>query len=513
MSQLVLMIAEIDELDNAEEMREVWRRVMPEVEASTMIIQEEYLNELEGMVSEVGWEVMRRLMIEQWRLADQVLVERYREEQAGAILCDGYEPLKVASRFGIVYLPRQICYQPGEERHLLPGNAGLPEHSGQVTTQGLQEWVCLLPQDMSFGTAERLLGWMTQDEETMSETQIRRWVCRHGQLIREAEQIEVEELEQRVNLDGLQAQLRAVEEPRRPTVWAAELNQAVETALTQPDPQPPQGISVTDWERVVAARRAEPTVGVDTLRRLGPQVKPDEVIASTDEVVVRRPEKRRFLELGTAYVRTAQGYRYLSGTVDMVLRQLLLLLLLCGGNLKSKVILLGDGARWIMRFFQQHLAGWPAAVLILDWYHCRKKCYDLTSMICRGRKAKSDLLGLLLRHLWRGQVQDALDILEGYRPQAKNTEKLDELINYLKDRLPYIPNYRERRAQQQYIGSAHVEKGNDLIVARRQKHKGMHWSEQTSDSLAALRTLLLNGGWDLYWQQHRVLPLTVPDTS
>jgi hypothetical protein len=512
MSQLVLMIAEIDELDNSEKMREVWRREMPEVEASN-INQEEYLNELEGEVSEVGWEAMRRLIVEQWCLADRALVERYREAQAGALLGDGYEPLKVASRFGIVYLPRQICYRPGEDRHILPGNAGLPEHSGQVTTQGLQEWVCLLPQDMSFGTAERLLGWMTQDDETMSETQIRRWVCRHGQLIREAEQIEVEELEQRVNLDGLQAQLRAVEEPRRPITWTAELNQAVETALTQPDPQPPQGISSTDWERVMEARRTEPTQDVDTLRRLGPQVKPDEVIASTDEVVVRRPEKRRFLELSTAYMRTAQGYRYLSGSVDMVLRQLLLLLLLCGGNLKSKITLLGDGARWIMRFFQEHLATWPAAVLILDWYHCRKKCYDLTSMICRGRKAKAALLGPLLRHLWHGQVQDALDFLEAYRPQAKNVEKLDVLINYLEVRRSYIPNYQERRTQQLYIGSAHAEKANDLIVARRQKHKGMHWSEQTSDSLAALRTLLLNGGWDLYWQKHRVLPLAIPTTS
>jgi hypothetical protein len=36
---------------------------------------------------------------------------------------------------------------------------------------------------------------------------------------------------------------------------------------------------------------------------------------------------------------------------------------------------------------------------------------------------------------------------------------------------------------------------------------GMHWSKQTSDALAALRTLLLNGGWDLYWQKHQVLPL------
>ncbi|MFZ5911014.1 MAG: hypothetical protein ACOYYU_13455, partial [Chloroflexota bacterium] len=85
-----------------------------------------------------------------------------------------------------------------------------------------------------------------------------------------------------------------------------------------------------------------------------------------------------------------------------------------------------------------------------------------------------------------------------------------ELIKYLENRQAYIPNYQERRAHRHYIGSAHVEKGNDLIVAPRQKHQGMHWSGQTSDALAALRTLLLNGGWDLYWQKHPVLPLAVP---
>jgi len=35
----------------------------------------------------------------------------------------------------------------------------------------------------------------------------------------------------------------------------------------------------------------------------------------------------------------------------------------------------------------------------------------------------------------------------------------------------------------------------------------MQWSEATSDALAALRTLLLNGGWERYWQQRQILPL------
>lgn len=511
MSQLILMIAKIDELDNAETLTELWRQAMPSLNVSE-ITQAHYLNELESQVNEIGWVGMRQLMIEQWRLTDGLLVQQFLQEQAGAVVRDGCDPLKVASRMGVLQLPRQVCYLPNSEQHILPGNVGLPEHAGQVTTRGLQEWVCLLPQDMPFGTAERLLGWMAHDAEVLSETQLRRWVCRHGTLIRQAEQTEVEKLEQNPSLEGLQAQLRPVQEPRRPAAWAEELNQAVETALAQPHPMPPKGVSASDWERVMQVRREEPNLRAEELRRLGPKLQPGEVLASTDEVVVRRPEKRRFLELGTACVRTAEGYRYLSGSVEMVLRQLWLLLTLCGGC-TAKVILIGDGARWIMRFFEERLSDWPMTTLIWDWYHCYKKCYDLTSLICRGRKAKIELLGLLLKQLWRGQVQDALDLLEEYRPQAKNSEKLDELINYLKARQAYIPNYQERRAHCQYIGSAHVEKGNDLIVARRQKHQGMHWSEQTSDALAALRTLLLNDGWDLYWQNHQVLPLAIQTSA
>jgi hypothetical protein len=503
------MVARIDDLDNPDVLTEVWRQSMPMVNLAD-ITTGQYLNGLESSVTSLGWEAMRTLLVEQWRLTDQRLVSRFRQEHPDAAVRDGYDTLKVVSRLGVLHLPRQVCYLSSESQHHLPGNAGLPVHAGQVTTRGLQEWACLLPQDLPFGSAERLLGWMAHDPDVLSETQMRRWVCTHGQIIREAEQAEVETLWQRADLDGLKAQLREVGEPRRPAAWAAELNQAVETALAQAHPQPPEGISISDWERVVQARQAEITASAEHLRRLGPQVQPGEVVASVDEVQVRRPEKRRFLQLGSAYVRTATGCRYLSGSLGLVLQQLWLLLVLCGGGLNTQVTLLGDGARWISHFFQERLVAWPRVSLILDWYHCRKKCYDLTSMICRGRKAKAELLGLLLRCLWRGQVEEAIASLEAYRLQAKNLEKLDELITYFQNRQAYIPNYRERRAQRQYIGSAHVEKGNDLIVARRQKHQGMHWNEQTSDALAALRTLMLNGGWDLYWQKHQVLPLAVP---
>jgi len=96
----------------------------------------------------------------------------------------------------------------------------------------------------------------------------------HGQIIRQAEQAEVEVLSQRPNLDGLKAQLRDAGEPRRPAAWAVELNPAVETALAQADPLPPEGATASDWERIVEARRAEASASAERLRRLRPEVRP-----------------------------------------------------------------------------------------------------------------------------------------------------------------------------------------------------------------------------------------------
>lgn len=508
MSQLMVMIVRVDDLDKPEQLSEVWRQPVAEINPGE-VEAERLLDRLEGQVTETGWALMRRLLVEQWRRVDEALVSAYcaQHGEAEVVAKDGHDPLKVASRFGIVQLPRQVCYDHGRQCHVLPGNEGLPAHQGQVTTRGLQEWLCLLPQDLPFGTAQRLLGWLTRDPAVVSETQLRRWVSHHGQLIRQAEQAQVEALQHQRDWSHLQACLAPLSEPRRPAAWSAEWDATVQARLAQPEAPAPEGVSAGDWERVLEARHAE--TDLERLRRLGPQLHADEIVASTDDVGVRRPEKRRWLELRTACVRTATGYRYLSGNAGAVLPQLYLLLVLCGG-LTAKLTLLGDGARWIATFFKTQLAGWPGSELMLDWYHLSKKCYELTSLIARGRGAKKALFSQLLYRLWRGQLDEALALLEAYRPQAKDTDSLETLMRYLSERREYLPNYKARRAQRQYIGSAHAEKANDLLVARRQKHRGMHWREASSDGLAALRTLLLNGGWDLYWQQHQVLPLAVP---
>jgi len=389
---------------------------------------------------------------------------------------------------------------------MMPGNTVLPPHHGMLITRGLQEQACLLPQDLSFDTVTRLLGWQAQQDQVLAETTVRTLVRTHGQIIRQAEQAEVAALLERDDLADLLPQLTPPQQPRRRAAWPAELAAAVDAALIAGATRPPPGVTAADWERVLTVRREEQVHAAAALRRLGPAVAPDQVLTTTDEVLTRKLARRRFNELRTARVVTTQGSRYLSGTGDSFLLLLLAMVLLCAGQ-QRVVVLIADGARWIRNWFAALAALQATSTMILDWYHLRKKCADLGSMICHGRKAKATLLRSLYQHLWQGEVDGAIALLVAYRPQARNAERLDELIQYLCDRQPYIPNYRARRRNRHYIGSAHVEKANDLIVAQRQKGAGMHWSLATSDALAALRTLMLNGGWDRYWRHHEVLPL------
>jgi hypothetical protein len=124
-----------------------------------------------------------------------------------------------------------------------------------VTTRGLQEWACRLPHEVSFATAQRLLGWIAREPEVLHHP-------------------------------------------------ATSLGSQ---ALARPDPLPPPGVKPSDWERVLHARQHE--VDSERLRRLGPQLQTGEIVALTSDVGVPRPEKRRWLELCTACMHTATGYR------------------------------------------------------------------------------------------------------------------------------------------------------------------------------------------------------------
>lgn len=411
----------------------------------------------------------------------------------------------MATRWGSLSLSRQ-CFEDAAGVHLVPANQLLPEHSGCLITRGLQEWACLLPQNLPFATVKRLLGWKCYEEDVLSDTTVRNLVCEHGHIIRKAELASARAVLAEGSAHSGEALLVECQTPLRRAGWPAQMNQAIAQAVEAGKSRPPEGVSLSDWERVLKAVEQDGKCDIEALRHLGPEPAPDQVVAGVDEVSVRKPTLHQFWQLRTACIRTRVGKRYLSGTGEDFVTVLTAFLLLCTRSGRS-LLVLADGARWIRLWFAGVRARFDITEMVLDWYHLCKKSRELSCLFSANRKDKASVLKRLYARLWRGDVDGAVEVLESYRPQARKVEALEELIHSLQERRGSIPDYHARRASCRYIGSGLVENANNVLIAKRQKSHGMHWSLATSDGLAALTTLMLNGGWDQYWCNREVLPL------
>lgn len=119
-------------------------------------------------------------------------------------------------------------------------------------------------------------------------------------------------------------------------------------------------------------------------------------------------------------------------------------------------------------------------------------------MIAVNKIEKSKHLKFILPHLWQGNTAISLEYLREH-VVAKNQDKCQELVGYLAKHQPEIINYNRRSRAGKTIGSGRVEKGVDLTVGSRQKHRGMSWRPKGSRALCLLKVAELNGQWQQLW--------------
>src|SRR6266498_3348933 len=402
MSHIRILICRVDD-PASNHMTELAAFDLPTTDVAALQA-ETALDVLETTTQETGNAILRRTLQAQSDLIDAALTDEHRQSfSPQAVHADGHEMITVASRFGILTLSRQVCSHPATQTHLIPGNAALPPYNGIIITRGLQEWACLLPQELPSVSVARLLGWQTHNEHMLSDTMLRSLVRTHGQIIRQAEQAEVTRLTRSDDLVSLELMLVPHAQPRRRAGGPAELNAAVDVALASEQVRPPDGISWADWERVLAARHAEATRPVEEVRHLGPELEAEQVLLTIDEVLTRKPEAGHSLELRTARIMTEHGSRYLSGVGIAFLQRLQLAVLLGLGPLSS-LLVLASRARSLRSFFTDTLTMVANKRMLLDWHHLKQKCLELSSRICRGKTAKAHFLRRLYRRWWRGDV-------------------------------------------------------------------------------------------------------------
>ena len=153
------------------------------------------------------------------------------------------------------------------------------------------------------------------------------------------------------------------------------------------------------------------------------------------------------------------------------------------------VVAITDGARSI-RLVLQSIFGINVCI-ILDWYHLQLKVKNLMSMIATNKVDKMLYINDLKQLLWTGNVSESMIYIDNIT-RVKNHEKKKELHDYIEKHQSEIIDYGKRQAAKKTIGSGRGEKANDLVVAHRQKKKGMAWSKTGSASLAIIKVNQIN---------------------
>jgi hypothetical protein len=166
------------------------------------------------------------------------------------------------------------------------------------------------------------------------------------------------------------------------------------------------------------------------------------------------------------------------------------------------ILVLGDAARWIRRWYKELPISRKA--MTLCWFHLNQTVHDLLTAGF-GYKVGLSVEGKCLPYLWRGEVMAAIEVIESNAKKAINRPKYRRLIRYLKARLPYIPNYKEKREQGQWVANTRIEAFNNWAVASRCKGQARTWGNTGVRAIAALVAAERNGEME-YWRQYGDLP-------
>jgi hypothetical protein len=462
--------------------------------------QDEHLpDQIEAFVHQAGLEVQRRLFQVLIEKADQELVLQRRHGKGGdGIQRRGTRPYTFKTTFG------EVTVQRSRIRHNRDGTMEIPSATAWGTshqlaiTQNLRDAVCDQMSDQSAGKSRVDIGQAAGDEELLGRSTILEIVHQEGEQLITAQRQRASAV-----LDGASEAQRAL---LGPPVADAEMDE-----LSDVPPGDESEEAQAEWEPAQAEWAATGFPGCEPAFPVAADqprvVDPGWVIVEPDEVKTKAQPStgRKEVWTYTAVVLVA-GWRYAiaDATAEGLWLQVSALLLELGVLSGERLLLvLGDGAAWIRTWFEG-LGVW-AKVMIVCWWHLRKRCYEQLSAAGGPKDRRRGLEKELLGQLWEGKVDAAVDLLRGALEWVRNPQAVEDLIGYLEKRRGFIPDYQQRQQAGLWIASTRVEKFNDWAISGRCKHQGMSWSPQGVLALAALEAARRNGQLDR-WRQDRKLP-------
>ena len=453
---------------------------------------------LEAGIERGGQALKRRLFqqaIEQAN-AELTLAQRHGKQGQG-ILCRGTTPFTFKTVFGTVRVQRRRIAHHADGTTEVPSAHAWQTPRQVAITPGLRHAACDgMLRDSALHTVARI-DVRADESGVLAKTTVLEIVHQEGEQLQGAAQARAEAISTR-DPEALRLLVPATaqaEEKTEPPVHH-EGATAAEGAATPAVIGFPGG--PTDYPEV---ERDEPRA-----------VDPGVVLVERDEVKVHaqaHTTRKQVLALTAVVMITGRCWHFAAATTQELAYQVGALLAVLGVHRGTRrLLVLADGARWIRDWFEG--LGIESGTRIVCWRHLVKRVQQDLSRACRGREHRRAIESAVLKALWHGRVDEALEVLRSRSGEMKNGEALEEWIGYLEARRAYVPDDEARQRAGLWIASNRVEKFNDWSVSARCKHQGMEWTEAGVVSLAELEAARRNGELPTWRAKHSLPPWRIP---
>jgi hypothetical protein len=453
---------------------------------------------LEASIERGGQALKRRLFRQAIEQADaELLVARRHGRQGQGIICRGTTPFTFKTVFGTVKVRRHRIEHRADGTTEVPAAHAWQTPRQVAITSGLRDAACDgMLRDSAQQTVARIDA-RADESGVLAKTTVLEVVHAEGEHLREAAHARAEAIYQR-DPEALRLFVPALsqaEEPAAPQAHQDDADEAEETAtpvligFPGGPPDPPE------------VKRDRPRA-----------VDPDAVLVELDEVKVHaqaHTAREQVLALTAVVMITGRCWHLAAATAQELAYQVGALLAVLGVHRGTRrLLVLADGARWIREWFEG--LGVKGGTMIVCWWHLVKRVQQDLSRACRGREHRRGVESAVLKALWHGRVDEALEVLRSRSGEMRNGEVLGDLIGYLEARRPYLPDYEARQRAGLWIASNRVEKFNDWSVSARCKHQGMEWTEAGVVSLAVLEAARRNGELPTWRAKHSLPAWEIP---
>ena len=172
---------------------------------------------------------------------------------------------------------------------------------------------------------------------------------------------------------------------------------------------------------------------------------------------------------------------------------------------QSELIIVTDGAQWLMNIATELKKKFTNVVHILDWFHVTENLWKCANALMgEGTEQAKGWVEKYKEIIWQGEINTVLTMLLNEIKITKKQTPLRDLYNYFYSRKESM-RYNVFRDKGYYIGSGAIESANKYAIQSRLKKAGMKWSIDGANAIAHLKIGYLANRWDTFWEKNGII--------